>query len=112
MNPGLVAMIVLITLGFVLGVAALIYVKRRDEGQGDNDKDGSTSADAQTSGESSNAGADGFASEDTNGGSRDLILEADGSGTLGNESPEKIADALEIEEGESDGESTTDLEML
>ena len=112
MNPGLVAMIVLITLGFVLGVAALIYVKRRDEGQVDNDKEGSTSTDRQTSGESSNGGADGFASEDTNGGSRDLILEANGSGTLGNESPEKIADALEIEEGESDGESTTDLEML
>jgi hypothetical protein len=31
----------------------------------------------------SNGGTDGFASEDMNGGSRDLILEADGSGTLG-----------------------------
>jgi hypothetical protein len=41
-----------------------------------------------------------------------LILEADGSGTLGNESPEKMTGALGIEEGEGEEESTTTLEML
>jgi len=85
-----------------------------------NDKDGSSSADMQTSGESSNGGSDGFANDDTNGGSRDLVLEADGSGTLGDESPEKKAagigsvsnnaDALGSVEGGSDEESG--LEML
>mmetsp|Transcript_7883 Transcript_7883/g.21887 ORF Transcript_7883/g.21887 Transcript_7883/m.21887 type:complete len:324 (-) Transcript_7883:249-1220(-) len=125
MNPGVVAVIVLVSLGFVLGVAALIYVKKRDErvvGKKleSNDKDGSSSADMQTSGESSNGGSDGFANDDTNGGSRDLVLEADGSGTLGDESPEKKAagigsvsnnaDALGSVEGGSDEESG--LEML
>lgn len=137
MNPGLVAVIVVVTLGFVLGVAALIYVKKRDEREsskilGGNDKDGSTAADMQTSGESSNGGSDGFTNDDMNGGgARDLILEADGSGTLGDESPDKNkasagedkkggtngiggtssnADALDGVEGKGDEESG--LEML
>ena len=129
MNPGVVAVIVVVTLGFVLGVAALIYVKKRDEREvgktlgGDDDKHGPNTTDMQTSGESSNGGSDGFTNDDVNGGARDLILEADGSGTLGDESPDKKggtnsvggtssnADALDGVEGEA-GDEESGLEML
>lgn len=138
MNGGLVAVIVLITLGFVLGVAALIYVKKRDEREGgrpiflesgayeDKGGGGPTTAAApdmqQTTGESSNGDAKG------GGFGRDLILEPDGTGTLGVESPHRNnisagegdqrggggangnADALEGAEDEFDEESA--LEML
>ena len=98
---------------------------------GGDDKGGSIAADMQTTGESSNGGSDGFTNDDVNGGARDLILEADGSGTLGDESPDKNkalagedkkggtngiggtssnADALDGVEGEGDEESG--LEML
>ena len=109
MNPGLVAVIVVVTLGFVLGVAALIYVKKRDEREssktlGGGDKGRSIAADMRTTGESSNGGSDGFANDDMNGGTRDLILEADGSGTLGDESPDKLkASAGEDKKGETNG---------
>mmetsp|Transcript_11934 Transcript_11934/g.25834 ORF Transcript_11934/g.25834 Transcript_11934/m.25834 type:complete len:354 (-) Transcript_11934:191-1252(-) len=117
MNPGVVAIIVLVSLGFVMGIAGLIYVKKRDERdhKATHDDAKIEIEDMQTTGESSNssshppsavAAEHGFTNDDKRG-THDLVLEADGSASFGHDSP--IKKEMEEEANKANGTSVVPL---